>query len=375
MKLLIPGPVELDSTVSNAMAKPIMGHRTPVFSEILNKCWSILKEIYNTRNDIALITGSGTSAMEAAVASVVKDSDEVVVIEGGKFGERFGEISEAFGAKVNTVPVEWGKSFTKEDVEKVVSDSNAKVITLTHNETSTGVIHNAEIVGEIAREYDMLFIMDAVTSLGGDIVETDKWGVDLCVSGSQKCLAAPPGLGFVAVSNKAYEAMENNQKRKAYYLDLLRYRKALKKETTPYTPSVSLIYGLNTALLKIKDEGINARIERHRKLARVFREAVKAMNLELFADSSCASNTVTSIKIPEDMNDDDIRGNLLREFEILVAGGQAHVKGKIFRIGHMGNVQFGDIIQVLGAMEIILKRKGHNFKLGEGVKTALEEFL
>lgn len=375
MKLLIPGPVELDSTVSNAMAKPIMGHRTPVFSEILNKCWSILKEIYNTRNDIALITGSGTSAMEAAVASVVKDSDEVVVIEGGKFGERFGEISEAFGAKVNTVPVEWGKSFTKEDVEKVVSDSNAKVITLTHNETSTGVIHNAEIVGKIAREYDMLFIMDAVTSLGGDIVETDKWGVDLCVSGSQKCLAAPPGLGFVAVSNKAYEAMENNQKRKAYYLDLLRYRKALKKETTPYTPSVSLIYGLNTALLKIKDEGINARIERHRKLARVFREAVKAMNLELFADSSCASNTVTSIKIPEDMNDDDIRGNLLREFEILVAGGQAHVKGKIFRIGHMGNVQFGDIIQVLGAMEIILKRKGHNFKLGEGVKTALEEFL
>ncbi|HEQ78327.1 MAG TPA: alanine--glyoxylate aminotransferase family protein [Euryarchaeota archaeon] len=375
MKLLIPGPVELDSTVSNAMAKPIMGHRTPIFSEILNECWSILKEIYNTRNDIALITGSGTSAMEAAVASVVKDSDEVVVIEGGKFGERFGEISEAFGAKVNTVPVEWGKSFTKEDVEKVVSDSNAKVITLTHNETSTGVIHNAEIVGKIAREYDMLFIMDAVTSLGGDVVETDKWGVDLCVSGSQKCLAAPPGLGFVAVSNKAYEAMENNQKRKAYYLDLLRYRKALKKETTPYSPSVSLIYGLNTALLRIKDEGINVRIERHRKLARVFREAVKAMNLELFADSSCASNTVTSIKIPEDMNDDDIRGNLLREFEILVAGGQAHVKGKIFRIGHMGNVQFGDIIQVLGAMEIILKRKGHSFKLGEGVKTALEEFL
>ncbi len=375
MKLLIPGPVELDSTVSNAMAKPVMGHRTPAFSEILNECWSILKEIYDTRNDIALITGSGTSAMEAAVASVVKDGDEIVVIEGGKFGERFGEISEAFGAKVNTVPVEWGKSFTKEDVEKVVSESNAKIITLTHNETSTGVIHNAEIVGKIAKEYDMLFIMDAVTSLGGDVVETDKWGVDLCVSGSQKCLAAPPGLGFVAVSNKAYEAMENNQKRRAYYLDLLRYRKALKKETTPYTPSVSLIYGLNTALLKIKEEGIKARIERHRKLARTVREAAKAMNLELFADSSCASNTVTSIKIPEGMNDDDIRGTLLREFEILVAGGQAHVKGKIFRIGHMGNVQFGDIIQVLGAMEITLKNKGHSFRMGEGVKTALKEFL
>lgn len=372
MKLFIPGPVELDSRVLQAMARPIIGHRTPDFSHILNECWGAFQEIYGTNNDIALITGSGTSAIEAAVASVVKEKSEVVTVEGGKFGERLGEIAEAFGARVHRVDVNWGESFTREQVEEVVDESSADVIALTHNETSTGVLHSAETIGEVARENDMLFLMDAVTSLGGDAVETDRWGVDLCVSGSQKCLAAPPGLATVSVSDTAYQTMEENPGRKAYYLDLLRYRKALGKETTPYTPSVSLIYGLHEALNLIQEEGMERRIERHRRLARATREAAKAMNLELFASESVASNTVTSIKIPPGLEDRDIRGVLKEEFGMLLAGGQAEAKGKIFRIGHMGNVDWDDLVSLLSAIEIALQRKGHQFEFGRGVTRALE---
>ncbi|NOZ58181.1 MAG: alanine--glyoxylate aminotransferase family protein [Euryarchaeota archaeon] len=373
-KLLIPGPVELDSEVLLAMARPLMGHRTPDFEEILQDCWRLLREVYQTRNDVAIITGSGTSAMEAALASVVKEGDEVVSITGGKFGERLAEIAAAFGAKVKKVEVEWGGTFSLEEVERAVAESNAVAVTLTHNETSTGVLHDASAIGRLAREYDLLFIADCITSVGGDEVRTDEWGIDLCITGSQKCLAAPPGLGFVAVSERAWEVIENNPGKRAYYLDLSRYRKALEKGTTPYTPSVSLIYGLHAALRKIEEETLEARIRRHRRLARATREAARAMNLELFAAEECASNTVTAIKIPPHLSDDDVRGALKREHGMLVAGGQAQLKGKIFRIGHMGNVTFAELVQVLAALELVLKKAGHDLELGAGVAAAQEAF-
>ena len=374
MKLLIPGPVELDSEVLLAMAKPVMGHRTPDFEEILAECWRLLKYVYQTRNDVAIITGSGTSAMEAAVASVIKEGDEVVSITGGKFGERLAEIAAAFGAKVRKVEVEWGRTFAIEEVEKAIAESNATAITLTHNETSTGVVHDARAIGRLAREYDLLFIADCITSVGGDEVKTDEWGIDLCITGSQKCLAAPPGLGFVAVSERAWEAIESNAGKRAYYLDLAKYRKSLAKRTTPFTPSVTLIYGLHAALKKIEEETLEARIRRHRTLAEATRKAAEAMNLELFAEQRCASNTVTAIKIPPGLSDDDVRGALKREHGILVAGGQAQLKGKIFRIGHMGNVRFGDLAQVLSALELVLQKAGHELELGEGVAAAEEVF-
>jgi len=373
-KLLIPGPVELDSEVLLAMARPMMGHRTPDFEEVLEECWRLLREVYQTRNEVAIITGSGTSAMEAAVASVIKEGDEVVSITGGKFGERLAEIASAFGAEVKRVDVEWGSTFAVEQVESAIAESNAVAITLTHNETSTGVLHDARAVGKLAREYDILFIADCITSVGGDDVRTDEWGIDLCITGSQKCLAAPPGLGFVAVSERAWEVITNNTRRRAYYLDLARYRKALARGTTPFTPSVTLIYGLRAALKKIEEEGLKARIERHRRLAKATREAARAMNLELFAEQHCASNTVTAIKIPPHLSDDDVRGVLKREYGILVAGGQAQLKGKIFRIGHMGNVTFADLVQVLSALELVLKKAGHQLEPGKGVAAAERVF-
>lgn len=311
--------------------------------------------------------------MEAAVASTVKRGDEIVCIGGGKFGERFYEISRAHGLKVREVPVEWGKAVNPEDVEKVVAESNAKALTLTHNETSTGVVHDARKVGRIAREYDLLYILDGITSVGGDEVKADSWGVDICITGSQKCLAAPPGLAMLSVSERAWEAVEEKDER-GFYLDLAAYRRALRKKTTPYTPSVSLIYGLREALRLIKKEGLENRVKRHRTLALAAREAARAMNLELFAEEKAASNTVTAINIPEGLTDDDIRGVMKREHGILLAGGQGKLKGKIFRIGHMGNVGYGDLIEALAALERVLLRAGHELNLGGGIKEAQRVF-
>lgn len=373
LRLLIPGPVDLTPDVLKETGRPPIGHRTPDFDEILTQCWEDLKYVYQTKNDVILITASGTAATDAAVANTIEEGDEFVCIGSGKFGERFSLIVKSYGGIATDIPVEWGKTFDADAVEKVVSESSAKAITLTHNETSTGVIHDAEAIGRIAKEHGCLFILDATTSLGGDVVKTDEWGVDLCTGGSQKCLAAPAGLSTVAVSEKAWEVIENNDTRN-YYLNLATYRKYLKKNTTPFTPSVNLVYGLSRALKEIKEEGLENRIKRHRTLARATRAAAAAMNLELFADQSAASNTVTSIKIPDGMSDDAVRGEVKRRFNFLLAGGQEHLKGKIFRIGHMGNVGRVELESVIGALETVLQDGGHDLKPGAGLKAVQEVF-
>lgn len=369
---MIPGPVELDDEVLLAMARPVMGHRTPEFEEVLEECWRLLGMVYRTKNEVAIITGSGTAAMEAAVASVVEPGTRVLSIGGGKFGERLGEIARCFGAEVSRLEVEWGGTFSAEEVDEALSESGAEVVTLTHNETSTGVVHDAGEVGRLAREHGALFIADAITSVGGDVVETDAWGIDLCITGSQKCLAAPPGLGFVAVSERAWERMQEVRNRHAFYLDLLRYRKALRKRTTPFTPSVSLIYGLHAALKRIERETLEARIRRHRALAEATRRAAEAMNLELLPEREHASNTVTAIRIPEGLSDADVRGRLKEEYGILVAGGQEKLKGRIFRIGHMGEVRAGELLSLLACLEQVLRCSGHGVKPGAGTEAARE---
>ena len=373
LKLLIPGPVELPSRVLLAMARPPIGHRTPDFEAILEECWDTLRDVFRTKGDVMIITGSGTSAMEAAVASTVKRGEEIICIGGGKFGERFGDISRAFGLRVREVPVEWGTAVDPEKVEEVAAESSAKAITLTHNETSTGVVHDAEAVGRIAREYGMVYIMDGITSVGGDEVKVDSWGVDICITGSQKCLAAPPGLAMVSVSERAWEAIDENQQR-GYYLDLAAYRRALRKKTTPYTPSVSLIYGLREALRIVREEGMEKRVRRHRKMALASRRAAEAMNLELFPEEGSASNTVTAVRIPDGLRDDDVRGVMKREHGILLAGGQGKLKGRIFRIGHMGNVGYGDLVEAIAALERVLLKAGHSLELGAGLREAQHVF-
>ncbi len=369
VKLMIPGPVELSDKVLKAMAQPPIGHRTPDFEKILEECWNGLKDVYRTKNDVILITGSGTAGMDAAIASTIGEGDEYVCIGGGKFGERFAEIVESYGGKAKKVEVKWGEAVDPTAVEEAIEASDAKAITLTQNETSTGVLHDAEAIGKIAKKHDLLFIMDAITALGGDYVETDKWGVDLCISGSQKCLAAPPGLAFVSVSERAWGVMEKNNI-KNYYLDLASYRKSLKKKTTPFTPSVSLIYGLRAALEELREEGLENRIRRYRKTAGACRAAVKAMDLRLLPREEVASNTITAILAPNGMDADAIRKKVKEEHGYALAGGQDELKGKIFRIGHMGNVNEKDLLSVIAGLEKVLEGLGHNLNAGNGVKAA-----
>lgn len=374
-RIFIPGPVELEQDVLLEMSRQIVGHRTKEFEEnVLLPCIKELKEIYNTKNDVFIITGSGTAAMEAAVASTIKEGDEYITIKGGKFGERFSELVNAFGGRALDIEVEWGKAVNPEEVEKVAKNSSAKAITLTHNETSTGVLHDAKAIGKIAREYDMLFIVDAITSFAGDYVLADEWGIDICAAGSQKCLGAPPGLAFAGVSEKAWKVIDSNSPR-SYYLNLALYRDAMKKSTTPYTPSVSLIFALKKALDKIKGEGLENRIKRHRRIAKAAREGAKGMNLSLFADEAHASNTVTAVNIPKNLTDEDVRGRLKKEFGISLAEGQDKAKGKIFRIGHMGAFDEFDLFGVLSALEVVLKKANHDFKPGSGVAAAEEVIL
>jgi len=368
--LMIPGPVLLHSRVLKAMSRPMINHRSPEFAEIYGECISILKEVFRTRNDVFVLSGSGTAGMEAAVSNVV-DGDDVVTIVNGKFGERFKEIVALYG---NPIPVEyeWGNPIELSDVEGAL-EKGASVVTMVHNETSVGMLNPAREVGALAKKYDALFIMDGVSSIGGVDVPVDAWGVDIAIVGSQKCLAAPPGLAALAVSEKAWERAKTKS---PYYLDLKAYRKYAAKDLaqTPYTPAVSLFFGLHEALRMIQEEGMHERIERHRKCAEAVRKAMNAIGLQLFPrlnDVSAYSNTVTAVKMPEGITDKQLRSGMKKR-GVLIAGGQAHLKDKIFRIGHMGNVSAKEILTTLEALESTLSELGVN---AEGGVAAAKEAL
>ncbi|UZE91921.1 MAG: alanine--glyoxylate aminotransferase family protein [Methanosarcinales archaeon] len=368
--LMIPGPVLLHSRVLKAMSRPMISHRSPEFAEVYGECIAILKEVFQTRNDVFVLSGSGTAGMEAAVSNVV-DGDDVVTIVNGKFGERFKEIVALYG---NPIPMEyyWGNPVELGGVEGAL-EKGASIITMVHNETSVGMLNPAKEVGALAKKYDALFIMDGVSSIGGVDIPVDKWGVDIAIVGSQKCLAAPPGLAALAVSEKAWGRVKAKS---PYYLNLQAYRKYAAKELaqTPYTPAVSLFFGLHEALRMMKEEGMHERIERHRKCAEAVRTAMNAINLQLFPrlnDVSAYSNTVTAVKMPDGITDKQLRGGMKKR-GVLIAGGQAHLKDKIFRIGHMGNVSTKEILTTLEALESTLSELGVN---AEGGMAAAKDAL
>src|SRR5574341_384396 len=369
--LMIPGPVPVAPRILRAMSKPIIGHRGKEFGDMYNECRSILQELFGTKNDMYIISGSGTCAMEAAVGNVIGEKDTLVTIENGKFGERFREIGERYG-KVNPVKFDWtkGESIELDRVENALAEG-AKAVTLVHNDTSVGIKNPAKEIGELARKYGALFIMDGVTTIGGDEVLVDKWGVDLGVVGSQKCIGAPPGLSAISVSKKAWDSMVEKP---PYYMDLKAYKKSAGKETaqTPYTPAVPLFFALHEALKIVKEEGLPARIKRHAKFAEAVRAAAEAMNVEMFPQLnkySRYSNTVTAMKIPTGIDDKKLRGGI-KDLGIQVSGGQGQLEGKIFRIGSMGNISKLDILSTIQAVEIVLHKNDVVRKMGPGVEAA-----
>src|SRR5512136_3157704 len=367
--LMLPGPVPMPERVRYAMMRQAINHRSAEFGAVYNDCVRVLKTAFGTTNDLFVISGSGTAGMEAAVANFGRDK-EIACMVNGKFGERLYKISQRYG-KAHEIGSAWGTPLNLTALEERL-EQGAQVITLVHNETSAGIKNPAKEVGRLAKKHDALFLMDGITSIGGDVVEADIWGADVAIVGSQKCLAAPPGLAGISVSSRAWERLCKNP---PYYLDLAAYKKSAsgKPMETPYTPAVPLFLALRESCLMIEEEGLPARIARHQRMSGAVQAAAKVWGLNLFPKIDKLHNyssTVTAIEYPQGVKDDDMRG-IIKKMGIVIAGGQDHLKGRIFRIGSMGAVSAPEILATLAATQHALIKSGFRTR-GDGVEAACE---
>jgi aspartate aminotransferase-like enzyme len=373
LMLMIPGPTPVPEQVLLALSKHPIGHRSGEFSQIMAEVTQNLKWLHQTENDVLVLTVSGTGAMEAGIINFLSPGDRVLVGCNGKFGERWADMSAAFGLQVDTVTADWGKPLNPEQFrEKLVADTEKtiKAVILTHSETSTGVLNDLETINRHVKEHgEALMIVDAVTSLGAVNLPIDAWGLDVVASGSQKGYMIPPGLGFVSVSAKAWEAYKT-AKLPRFYLDLGKYSKTAAKNTNPFTPPVNLVVALQAALRMMKAEGLESIFARHQRLMRATRAAVQALSLPLFASDEAASPAITAVA-PVSVESEQIRSVMKKRFDIALAGGQDDFKGKIFRIGHLGFVSDRDILAAIGAIEATLRELGYeSMTPGAGVAAA-----
>lgn len=371
--LLIPGPTPVPESVLLAMAKHPIGHRSGDFSKVIGELTEGLKWLHQTQGDVLMLTASGTGAMEAAIINFLSAGDRILVGNNGKFGERWGKLSRAFGLDVTEITAEWGKPLDPEAFRAELEADKQKAIKatiITHSETSTGVLNDLETINRHVKAHgESLIIVDAVTSLGATSVPVDSWGLDVVASGSQKGYMIPPGLGFVSVSQKAWKAYETATLPR-FYLDLRAYKKATDKNSSPFTPPVNLMYGLQAALQMMQAEGLEAIFARHQRLQKVTRAGVAALGLPLFAADQFASPAITAVA-PVGVDAEQIRSTMRKKFDIALAGGQDHLKGKIFRIGHLGFACERDMLTVLAALEVTLRELGgESRESGAGVAAA-----
>ncbi|MGE5552591.1 MAG: pyridoxal-phosphate-dependent aminotransferase family protein [Betaproteobacteria bacterium] len=373
--LHIPGPSPVPPQVQRAMTRPMIGHRSGDFSKLVTRLGEETKRLFQTSGTVLTLTGSGTAGMEACVAGVVAPGDEVLCLVSGVFGERWAKIAQAYGAKVTRLDVKWGRPIDPQQVAvKLAENPRLKAVFATQNETSTTVQNDIAAIGAYVAKTDAVFVVDCVSSLGGVDFRMDEWQVDLAVAGSQKCLMLPPGLALVAVSEKAWRVIEGTRSSR-FYLDLLAYRDSLAKATTPYTPAVSLYFGLETALALLFEEGLENSFRRHDLMKRMVRRAIRALGLSLMAEDAWASATVTGVWGPEGIAPDELRSTLKKRYGVVLAGGQKDLTGKIFRIGHMGYTTPYDLLGVIAALELGLKELGYPVTLGAGVAAAQAELL
>lgn len=373
--LMIPGPTPVPESVMLEIAKHPIGHRSSEFSSILKEVYENLKYVFQTKNDVFMFTSSGTGAMCAALENLVNEGDKVLCLSLGNFGNRWAKIAESRGADVEKIEVEAGQVIDPEVLKKrLAEDTNKeiKIVTLTHSETSTGAANDVKTLCSIIREHGAISVVDGVTSVCAMPVKSDEWGIDVLVSGSQKGFMIPPGLAFLVANERAWKVYEQC-KHPSFYFDWAAHKKAVEGDTTPFTPAVNLIVGLNTALKMIKEEGIENMNARHKRHCMALRNALRAINLELLVkDDNDASHSITSILPPEGISVPDIRSTMKNDFDIVVANGQAKLKDKIFRMGTLGFVCDRDLIAAIGALEATLYKLGHKFELGNGVKTLIE---
>jgi len=360
LSLMIPGPTPVPEKVLQALGKHPIGHRSKEFQELVESTTKNLQWLHQTQNDVLTITGSGTAAMEAGIINTLSKGDKVICGENGKFGERWVKVAKEFGLEVIKINSEWGTPLDPEEFKKVLDNDEQKeikAVILTHSETSTGVINDLETISSYIRSHNTaLSIVDCVTSLGACNVPVDEWKLDIVASGSQKGYMIPPGLSFIAMSQKAWDAAEKSNLPK-FYLNLKSYRKSLLSNSNPYTPAVNLVFALDEALKMMREEGLDNIFLRHNKHKLAMSNAMKALNLKLFANEKYLSPSITAIKT-EGMDAEEFRKTIKKNFDILLAGGQDHLKGKIFRVGHLGYVNDRDIITVVSAISNTLLNLG-----------------
>lgn len=370
--LLAPGPTPVPPETLLAMAQPIIHHRTPEFEKVMAEVKEGLKELFMTKNDVIILASSGTGGMEAAVSNFLCQGDKAIVVRSGKFGERWAEICTAYGVTPINVDVEWGQAVEPEVIARILKrEKDVKAVYTQASETSTCVVHPIrEIAGLVRDRENTIMVTDAITGIGVFPIPTDEWGLDVVVAGSQKAMMLPPGLAFVSVSDKAWKMATTGDLPK-FYFDLAKERKNLKKNTTAYTPAVSLVNGLKSSLARIREEGMGNLFARTDRMARACRAAMTALGLELLAKDS-PSNCGTAARVPPGIDGEKLIRILSEKYGITIAEGQEHLKGKIFRIAHMGFIEPFDLIVAISAVENVLKEMGHPVQLGKGVGAAQE---
>jgi len=354
----------------------MMNHRGPEFKALQDEVLAGLKQVFQTKNDVFLLTCSGTGAMEAAIVNTCSPGDLVLSCSIGVFGDRFAKIAAAFGAQVEKMDIEWGKAADPKRLqERLKKDGERKIkaVLVTHNESSTGVTNDLEAIAKVVREHGALLLVDAVSSLAAIDLKTDAWGVDIVASASQKALMNPPGLGFVSVSERAWKAYET-AKMPRFYMDVKAAKDYLERGQTPWTPALPQIFGLQVSLRTILSEGLKASFERHRRMGKAVRDGVAAMGLQLFADPARASNTVTAIISPDGITPAAIRKHLLEKYSVVLAGGQQKLMDSIFRIGHMGYVSEAEVIACLAALGTALNELGFATDTGAAIAAAQKAF-
>lgn len=367
--MLLPGPVKIHPQVLRAMSRPAVGHRSAEFKETIRNVTRGLRYLFQTKSDVLLMTGSATLGMEAVVANVAGPGDKVLVLENGKFGERFSEIARLYagdGARVVKTPM--GAPLDLAAAEAALGEGGVKAVAAVLNESSAGVKNPGAEIAELCRKYDALFLADGVTAVGGTNVPVDEWGIDACVVGSQKCIGGPAGATLLALS-KDYLAAA---KPRSLYMDLAKAAQQWSEEETPFTPATHLYLGIEAALDLLAAETLEKRLARTQRLARATRAALAALEVPLLPPDAIASDTITAARIPAGVTEKEIRDVLKNEFGIVVAGGQGEWKGKIVRIGHMGFAQARELVGTIGCLELALARTTHVYKRGAGVSAFLD---
>lgn len=372
--LLTPGPTQVPPQLCEVLGRPIIHHRTPQFQDYIKQSFEGLKYVLQTKNDVCLLAASGTGAMEASVVSFLSPGDKVIVIDAGKFGERWTELCQAYGIQAKVAKVEWGRSIDPQVIKKMIAeDGDIKAVFATLCETSTGITMDVKGLGQVVKDTKAILIVDAVSGLGVTELRTDEWFVDVVASASHKGLMLPPGLAFVSVSAKA-AALMAAAKCQSFYFNLKSYRKVIAKTDTPFTPAINILIALVESLRMAKETGLENMWKHYARLAKGTREAVKALGLTLFAHESCISNVLTAIVVPAGIDGEKLTELMRDTYGITMAGGQGEMKGKIFRIAHMGCLDEYDILAGISCLEKALKQLGYSFTLGAGVAAAQKVF-